>query len=79
MVLEQPSSWRLLKKKQLAVGSWTEGSESDVSKDAKNNLRELEIGETNKQTNSVALARDRTIPTERPPLVDEVSVNLGRK
>jgi hypothetical protein len=27
--------------------------------------------------NSVALARERTIPTERPPLVDEVSANFG--
>jgi hypothetical protein len=30
----------------------------------------------NKQTNSVALVRKRTIPTERPPLVDEVSTNF---
>jgi hypothetical protein len=28
---------------------------------------------TNKQTNSVALVRERTIPTERPPPVGEVS------
>jgi hypothetical protein len=27
-------------------------------------------------TNSVALARERTIPTERPPLVGEVSANF---
>jgi hypothetical protein len=27
-------------------------------------------------TNSVALVRERTIPTERPPLVGEVSANL---
>jgi hypothetical protein len=26
--------------------------------------------------NSVALVRERTIPTERPPLVGEVSANL---
>jgi hypothetical protein len=26
----------------------------------------------------VALARERTIPTERPPLVDEVSANFFR-
>jgi hypothetical protein len=26
--------------------------------------------------NSVALVRERTIPTERPPLVDEVSANF---
>jgi hypothetical protein len=29
-----------------------------------------------KQTNSMALVRERTIPTERPPLVDEVIVNF---
>jgi hypothetical protein len=29
-------------------------------------------------TNSVALVRERTIPTERPPLVDEVSDNFCR-
>jgi hypothetical protein len=27
-------------------------------------------------TNSVALVRERTIPTERPPLVGEVSTNF---
>jgi hypothetical protein len=27
--------------------------------------------------NSVALVHERTIPTERPPRVSEVSVNLG--
>jgi hypothetical protein len=27
-------------------------------------------------TNSVALVRERTIPTERPPLVGEISVNF---
>jgi hypothetical protein len=31
---------------------------------------------TNKQTNSVALVRRRTIPTERPPLLGEVSANF---
>jgi hypothetical protein len=30
-------------------------------------------------TNSVALVRERTIPTERPPLVGEVSVNSWGK
>jgi hypothetical protein len=30
-----------------------------------------------KQTNSVALVRKRTIPTERPPLVGEVSANFS--
>jgi hypothetical protein len=29
-----------------------------------------------KKLNSVAVVRKRTIPTERPPLVGEVSVNL---
>jgi hypothetical protein len=28
--------------------------------------------------NSVALVRERTIPTERPPLVDEVTANILR-
>jgi hypothetical protein len=28
------------------------------------------------KTNSVALVRERTIPTERQPLVDEVSANF---
>jgi hypothetical protein len=32
---------------------------------------------TNKQTNSVALVRKRTIPTERPPPVGEVSANFA--
>jgi hypothetical protein len=31
---------------------------------------------TNKQTNSVALVRERTIPTERTPPVGEVSANF---
>jgi hypothetical protein len=30
-----------------------------------------------KQTNSVALVRKRTISTERPPLVGEVSANFS--
>jgi hypothetical protein len=30
----------------------------------------------NKQTNSVARVRERTIPTERPPLANEVSANF---
>jgi len=39
------------------------------------NLQRLQI--TNKQTtNSVALVRTRTIPTERPPPVGEVSANF---
>ena len=32
--------------------------------------------QTNKLTNSVALVRERTIPTERPPPVGEVSANF---
>jgi hypothetical protein len=31
-----------------------------------------------KKLNSVAVVRKRTIPTERPPLVGEVSVKLCR-
>ena len=33
-------------------------------------------GETKKKKNSVALVRERTIPTERPPPVGEVSANF---
>jgi hypothetical protein len=32
---------------------------------------------TNNKTNSGALVRQRTIPTERPPLVGEVSANFS--
>jgi hypothetical protein len=35
----------------------------------------IHLTKTNK--NSVALVRKRTIPTERPPLVDEVSANFS--
>jgi hypothetical protein len=34
------------------------------------------LGVTN--SNSVALVRERTLPTERPPLVGEVSANVCR-
>ena len=34
------------------------------------------LKQTNKQTNSVALVRERTIPTERPPPVGDVSANF---
>jgi hypothetical protein len=34
------------------------------------------MGPQNKQTNSVVLVRKRTIPTERPPHVGEVSANF---
>jgi hypothetical protein len=33
-------------------------------------------GKISKQTNSVALVREQTIPTERQPLVGEVSANV---
>ena len=36
----------------------------------------LSVRPCNKQTNSVALVRERTIPTERPPPVGEVSANF---
>jgi hypothetical protein len=41
-------------------------------------IRTLEKGEkkTKKKLNSLALDRKRTIPTERPPLVGEVSANF---
>jgi hypothetical protein len=38
------------------------------------NLKQKQKGK--KQTNYVALVRERTIPTERPPLVGEVSANF---
>jgi hypothetical protein len=34
------------------------------------------FGWTKKENNSVALVRYRTMPTERPPLVGEVSANF---
>jgi hypothetical protein len=40
------------------------------------NLLGDNIDTLKKNTNSVALVRERTIPTERPPLVDEVSANF---
>jgi hypothetical protein len=36
------------------------------------------ISQNIKKLNSVALVRERTIPTERPPLVGEVSANFLR-
>jgi len=39
-------------------------------------LPAYENGTPNKTTNSVALVRTRTIPTERPPSVGEVSANF---
>jgi hypothetical protein len=35
--------------------------------------------DTNKQTNSMVWVRERTIPTERPPLVGEVIANFADK
>ena len=35
------------------------------------------IKQTNKQTNSVALVRERTIPTERPPPAGEDSAKFA--
>jgi hypothetical protein len=34
------------------------------------------LNERNIKKNSVALVRKQTIPTERPPLVGEINVNL---
>jgi hypothetical protein len=39
------------------------------------NKKDTKYGDK-QQTNSVALARKRTIPTKRPPLVGEVSANF---
>jgi len=41
-------------------------------------VAEVEVLNVKKKTklNSVALVRERTIPTERPPLVGEVSANF---
>jgi hypothetical protein len=36
----------------------------------------LSCGVAERQINSMALVRERTIPTERPPLVGEVSANF---
>jgi hypothetical protein len=40
-------------------------------------LIEFLKGPVQNKTNSVALVRKRTIPTERPPLVGEVSANFS--
>jgi hypothetical protein len=44
-----------------------------------NKLQTKTVEQTNELTNSVALVRERTIPTERPPLVGEVSANFCGK
>jgi hypothetical protein len=41
-------------------------------------VKELVDKQTNKQTNSGALVRQRTIPTKRPPLVGVVSTSADR-
>jgi hypothetical protein len=40
------------------------------------NLISAFLNKTNKKTNSMVWVRERTIPTERPPLVGEVLANL---
>jgi hypothetical protein len=35
------------------------------------------MNKTNTQTNTVVWVRERTVPTERPPLVGEVSANFA--
>jgi hypothetical protein len=39
-------------------------------------FEEMDANQKTKKLNSVAVVRKRTIPTERPPLVGEVSANL---
>jgi hypothetical protein len=41
-----------------------------------NNNNKNNDDNNNNNNNSVALVRERTIPTERPPLVGEVSANF---
>jgi len=62
-----------LKKKKSHTGHCTHTMErTNVKVQNIFNVRNI----TNKQTNSVALVRSRTIPTERPPPVGEVSANF---
>jgi hypothetical protein len=49
---------------------------SAAEKMVKNNVGTFLIKKTKTKLNSVAVVRKRTIPTERPPLVGEVSANL---
>jgi hypothetical protein len=44
--------------------------------DKKNTVSQLNDKQRKKQTNSAVLVRKRTIPTERPPHVGEVSANF---
>jgi hypothetical protein len=39
-------------------------------------LKPIAVNRKKQNRNSVALVRERTIPTERPPLVGEVSANV---
>jgi hypothetical protein len=55
--------WQHFKMYAVRISAWTQTILTDGSL-------------PNKQTNSVALFRERTIPTERTPLVKEVSVNF---
>jgi hypothetical protein len=44
--------------------------------DIRNRLNVNNLEDDIKKLNSVSLVRERTIPTERPPLVGEVSANF---
>jgi hypothetical protein len=56
----------------------TEENTRSLRHNVKENLYNDSVEQSNKkQTNSVALVRKRTIPTERPPLVGEVSANFS--
>jgi hypothetical protein len=41
--------------------------------------RTMHNDNNNNNDNSVALVRERTVPTERPPFVGEVSASFGEK
>jgi hypothetical protein len=63
------------------VGSSHPGTETDPVSETSCSLEcwtmdTVQAVSNNKQTNSVALVRKRTIPTERPLLVGEVIVNF---
>jgi hypothetical protein len=57
---------------------WVRNKERDDLEDIHINTRIILIKKQRK-TNSVALVLKRTIPTERPPLVGEVSANFSGK
>jgi hypothetical protein len=48
----------------------------DLKSDSQQNLVALGNNNNNNNNNSVALVRERTIPTERPPLVGEMIANF---